>query len=116
MDKAAIQVALGIDPDLEVTAQAYAMIEYIELEEGEKIVALPSLSILEAMEGHVFSAYFVKEGDFIPKITHSAHRPACVLFKALNHVDLVEKIKIASSFVILNTDFDTNNIQHILKI
>jgi len=97
MDKASVQVALGIEPDLEHKFPKYSMIEYIELEEGKTIKRLPDKKLFEEMDGYVFSHYFLNEGDTIPKITHSAQRPVCVLFEGNNEKSLFNRIQKAKA-------------------
>lgn len=95
MDRASVQVALGIEPDLEPKYSRYSMIEYLKLEEGKVIKKLPDNKLIESMEGHVFSYYFLKKGDIIPKITHSAQRPLCLLIEGKDEKELMERLKIA---------------------
>lgn len=104
MDKASVQVALGIEPDLEEKFTGFSMIEYVKLEEGRTIQQLPERKIIEEMEGHVFSFYFLKEGDTIPKITHSAHRPACILFEGNNEQNLFKRIQQAKEKIQSNIE------------
>jgi carbamoyl-phosphate synthase large subunit len=99
MDKASVQVALGIEPDLNQKFSKYSMIEYIKLDEGKTIKKLPDKEVLENMDGHVFSYYFLKEGDIIPKITHSAHRPICVLFEGNEEKCLLERLRKAKEIL-----------------
>lgn len=97
MDKASVQVALGIEPDLVHKFSRYSMIEYLKLEEGKTIKRLPDKKLIEEMEGHVFSYYFLKEGDVIPKIMHSAQRPMCILFEGNNEKSLFNRIQKAKA-------------------
>ena len=93
MDKAAVQVALGIKPDITSLYSKYSMIKYIELEEGETVKKMLPIDNLEIREGFVFAYYFVKGGDKINKITHSAERAACILFESENFNSLMERIE-----------------------
>jgi biotin carboxylase len=99
MDKASVQVALGIGPDLEHKFTRFSMIEYLKLEEGRIIKKLPDKKEIENINGHVFSYYFLNEGDIIPKITHSAHRPICVLFEGKDEKSLFDGLQKAKEII-----------------
>jgi biotin carboxylase len=99
MDRAAVQVALGLEPDVDITSVKYSMIEYIRLDEGKTIQKLPSLNIIEDIDGYVFANFFVKEGDIIPNITHSAERPVCILFEAKSEEVLFNRLEIAKDLL-----------------
>ncbi len=58
MDKAAVQVALGNKPDLDVKYSRYSMIKYITLEKGKKVKKLLPLNELLDQEGFVFFLCF----------------------------------------------------------
>tara|TARA_X000000950_G_scaffold106258_1_gene133825 strand:- start:23512 stop:24708 length:1197 start_codon:yes stop_codon:yes gene_type:complete len=92
MDKAAIQIALGIKPNLEKIHNHFSMIKYIELDAGKFVDKLYPLEKLKKNKGFVFANYFIDIGDLIPKITHSAERPVCILFKSNNYSKLFELI------------------------
>jgi biotin carboxylase len=79
MDKAAVQIALGIEPDLQKKQDRYAYIKYVELAVGEKVNRVENISDLYVLPGLVLAQIFVKPGDVIKPITHSAFRPACVI-------------------------------------
>ena len=92
MDKAAIQIALGMKPNLKKVYNHFSMIKYIELDAGKFVDKLYPLERLKKNKGYVFSSYFIDIGDLIPKITHSAERPVCILFKSNNYNKLFELI------------------------
>ena len=102
MDKAAIQIALGIKPEYLRKYNYCSMIKYIELEEGKKVEKIFSLDILKNKEGYVFAEYFINEGDVIPKITNSAQRIACIAFKSNNYKSLFKLINKGSLLLINN--------------
>lgn len=79
MDRAAIQVALCMEPEIQKTLENYAFIKYIQLVAGKKIVEIEPLDDLLKMPGVVFTYAFLKQGDMIQALTHSALRPACIL-------------------------------------
>jgi biotin carboxylase len=104
MDRAAVQVALGIKPDLIQKRSKYSMIKYVELMEGKEIKEILPINDLETIKGYVFAGIFAKVGDIIPRIRQSSDRLACVLFEGddLNNlytsIELAEK-KIKSKFI-----------------
>jgi biotin carboxylase len=96
MDRAAIQVALGIQPNLKKVFSHFSMIKYLELEKGKKVKKLNSLDLLKFEQEHVFSHYFIKEGDVIAEVKCSADRSVCILFKSDSYSKLFELIDQAS--------------------
>ena len=107
MDKAAVQIALGIKPDLAKAENAFSYIKYFHLPEGAKIKTATIPDELKTMEGMVFSAIFGQPGDIIPKLNHSAQRTGCILVKAESRewvIQLAEKYE----------DILTRNIQFIM--
>lgn len=95
MDKAAIQLALGVEPILKQEFSRCSMIEYLLLEKGKIIESLPQIDFLKKMEGYVFAWYYLQYGEVIPKISHSAQRPICILFEAETYELLLDRINIA---------------------
>jgi len=93
MDKSAIQIALGLKPDLSKKCNQYAMLKYIELGIGQQVGKVSPFVDLQDLEGFVFAYCFVKEGDIIPAIKHSAQRSVCLLMKAPSEDLLFEKSK-----------------------
>lgn len=82
MDRASVQVALGIAPDLVKRCNRFSMIRYLDLLPGLVVKeVLPTERILE-LPGVIFARVFLKPGDVTARITHSALRPACVLTEA----------------------------------
>jgi biotin carboxylase len=105
MDRAAVQVALGIEPHMTSTRDKYAMIKYIELPEGKTTKEVIPYDDIGKLPGVVFAAIFQKEGDKTEHLTHSALRPACVLAEADTRAELQniieEYAKILSQRIIL---------------
>lgn len=79
MDEAMIKVALDEKPDLDHKHKKYSYIKYAEMPVGNKVVNVESYSDILSAPDVVFAHIFVKSGDVIQSITHSALRPACVL-------------------------------------
>jgi len=82
MDRAAVEIALGVSPSRKPSFRAFSMIRYLELPEG-KIVeeVLPADDIL-SLPGVIFAAVFVSPGDIIMPVSHSALRPGCIIAEA----------------------------------
>lgn len=91
MDKAAVQMALGIEPDLSFGPIKYAMIQYLELPVAKKVRDVLPIDDLLQQTGIVFAWIFAKPNDVIPPITHSAVRPACVIVEATNRTELLKR-------------------------
>lgn len=89
MDRAAVEIAMGVHPSGKPSSRAFSMIRYIELP-AEKVVdeVLPYEDVTW-LPGVVFAALFVKPGDLIRPLTHSALRPGCIITEA----DTVSKVR-----------------------
>lgn len=90
MDKAAIQVALGIEPELIIKKSCFAFIQYIELPVNVTVSSIDPIVNTHKDPGLVFAHTYIKPGDLVQKITHSAQRPACVIVKGKSRDDVFE--------------------------
>ena len=99
MDRAAIQIALGIKPDLQKTRDAFSMIRFPELPAGESVIRVDDTGDIEALPGVVFARLFVKPGDIIPEISHSAHRPGCIIAEGQSREEVIRRIEIYSKML-----------------
>ena len=90
MDKAAIQVALNEEPDIEIKKDAYSYIQYLELPPGKMIKEIKNWKELLKREDIVYANINLKVGDIIPTITDSSKRLGFVLVKG-NRRELVIK-------------------------
>ncbi len=82
MDRAAVEIALGIAPDLTRGKQNYSLVKYLELPIGRTVINVLPYDDLLQNKDIVFASIFCKPGDIIEPITHSGKRPACVMVKA----------------------------------
>jgi len=82
MDRTAVQVALGVQPDLCPNKSNYSLIKYFDLPVGRKVQKILSYDELLQQPGVVFAIIFTQPNDIIAPITHSALRPGCILVKA----------------------------------
>lgn len=105
MDRAAVQVALGIKPDLQHKFNKYSMIKYLELPPGKLIIKINNYKQIENDKHVIFSHVFFNVGDMIPEITDSSKRVGCVIIQSNNREMLLEKcditLKKLKSYVIL---------------
>ena len=99
MDRAAIQTALGISPDVKQTREAFSMISFPELPEGKRVVRVDATDDLEAMPGVVFARLFAEPGDMIPEISHSGQRPGCIIVEGPTREEVMEKIAFYSGLL-----------------
>ena len=90
MDRAAVQVALDIEPDLSHTENRYSLIRYLELEPGKKVAVILPLNDLLNLQGVVFARVFAQPGEIVQPINHSALRPACLLVEGGNRKEVME--------------------------
>ncbi|MDF1559923.1 MAG: ATP-grasp domain-containing protein [Bacteroidales bacterium] len=91
MDRAAIQVALGMAPDLRSDRRDYSMISFIELPAGKRVVRVHDTGDIAAMPGVVFARLFVRPGDITEPVTHSAHRAGCVIVAGSSWMEVTER-------------------------
>ncbi len=105
MDKASVQVALGVSPDLTPGNQKYSLIKYLELPEGKVVTNVFPVGDILNTPGIIFAYIFVKPGDVTKKVTHSALRPACIVAEASEKSTLIRlmdtSIKDLSNKIIL---------------
>jgi len=91
MDKAAIQVALGEEPDLTPTLKQCSYIKYFELPVGKKVKKIEKWTDILETEDVVFANIAVREGDIIEEITESKKRPGFVIVKGFSRTDVIDK-------------------------
>jgi len=94
MDRAAIQVALGIAPDLHGDRSDYSMISFIELPEGKRVVRVHDTGDIAAMPGVVFARLFIRPGDITEPVTHSAQRAGCVIVAGSSREEVTERARV----------------------
>jgi biotin carboxylase len=90
MDKAALQVALGMAPDLTSNLKQFSYIKYIQLPVNKRVVEIKPLDDLIARPEIVFATIFVTPGDTIKPLVHSALRPACILTRGETREQVIE--------------------------
>jgi hypothetical protein len=75
------------------------MVKYIELENGKIVSKILPINEIKKQTGFVFAHIFVNPGEKIEKITHSAQRPACIIFKGNNENVLMDRIYSGEQFL-----------------
>lgn len=93
MDKAAIKVAIGQEPDLKPTIKQFCYIKYFGLLEGKKVVNVENWKDIFENEDVLFANIAVKEGNTIEKITESKKRAGFVIVKGHSKSDVLKKAK-----------------------
>ncbi|MFW5872691.1 MAG: ATP-grasp domain-containing protein [bacterium] len=91
MDKAAIQIALGQEPDIRHTVQNYSYIKYLELPVSTTIVEVEEWRELLKNDDVVFGGIHVKPGDMVKPIEHSAARPGFIIVKGSSITEVKNK-------------------------
>lgn len=91
MDRAAIQVALGIAPDMHSDRSVFSMIRFVELPEGKRVVSVNDIGDIRAMAGVVFARLFVSPGDITEPVTHSAQRAGCVIVEGSSREEVTAR-------------------------
>ncbi len=99
MDRAVVQVALGIKPDLRHKYSRYAMIRYPELPAGRIVSEVRSTEDITSLPGVVLACVSVRPGDKIMPLKHSGVRPACILAEAADKEKLLADIEKYSSIL-----------------
>jgi carbamoyl-phosphate synthase large subunit len=79
LDRAAVQVALGIPPDLARRRERYACIQYCRLPAGRRVREVGDWQEILDRPGVVFADLKVQPGDVIPEIRESKDRPGFVI-------------------------------------
>ncbi len=93
MDRAAAEIAMGVRPSRGPSSGAFSMIRYLELPEGKMVEEVLPADDIMSLPGAVFAAVFVKPGDTIMPLTHSALRPGCVIAEAKTKEHLLIRIE-----------------------
>ncbi len=79
MDRAAVEIAMGVRPSRRPSPRAVSMVKYLELPEGMVVNRLLPFDDILTLPGVVFAALFVAPGDVISHVSHSAQRPGCII-------------------------------------
>ena len=93
MDRAVVQIALGLKPDTARKQSKYSMIRYIDLPAGKTVKEVMSVDDIKQLPGTVFVHIFIAPGDKTVPLTHSAQRPACILTEADDRKELLNRIE-----------------------
>ncbi|MCZ7604184.1 MAG: ATP-grasp domain-containing protein [Melioribacteraceae bacterium] len=91
MDRAAIQIAFGEEPNLNPTLNQFSYVKYFDLPAGKKVEKIEQWDDVLENEDIVFANLAVKEGDIIEEITESKKRPGFVIVKGYSRTDVIEK-------------------------
>jgi biotin carboxylase len=92
MDRAAVEIAMGVAPSRRPSSGAFSMIRYLELPEGKRVEEVLPADDIMSLPGVVFAAIFVRPGDTIMPLTHSALRPGCIIAEAKTKEHLLVRI------------------------
>ncbi len=92
MDRAAVEIAMGVAPSHRPSFRAFSMIRYLELPEGKVVNEVLPADDIMSLPGVVFAAVFVSPGDEIKPVSHSALRPGCIIAEAETKSQLLARI------------------------
>jgi biotin carboxylase len=87
IEQCAIQVALGLEPDLRILFSHGSEIQYLSLPEGKTVRRIRTLNEVIASQGVVKASLTIKPGESVPGITHSAKRPGFVICRGNSRED-----------------------------
>jgi len=91
MDRAAIEIALGITPTLSRTDETFSYIKYLELPAGKTVKQIGPWEELLEKEDIVYANISLRKGDIIANITDSGKRPGFVLVKGKSRTEVFKK-------------------------
>ncbi len=91
LDRATIEIALGLEPKVEKENKEFAYIKYFFLPAQKKVVEVLDYQDILEEDSLVFAQIFVKPGDITTTLTHSAHRAGCVLVKGKTYRAVLQK-------------------------
>lgn len=89
MDRAAIQIALGIMPDICFRKHACSCIKYLKLPKGRVVKEIMPQENLNKMPNIIFTYIFIKQGDIIQPVIHSGLRPGCIIVEGMNKKNML---------------------------
>jgi len=93
MDRAAVEIAMGVRPSHMPSVRAFSMIRYLELPEGGTVDQVLPFDDILSLPGVVFAALFVRPGDIIKPVSHSALRPGCIIAEADTKIGVMLRIE-----------------------
>ena len=96
MDEAAIQIALGDRPEINISHEAYSYIRYFSEEPGRVVEEINSVEAPLFDEHVLFSHIFLSPEQIVPALTHSAERSGFVLVKGQTREEAMDMAKKAS--------------------
>jgi biotin carboxylase len=99
MDRAAIQIALGLPPDINQTCQYCSMIKYVNFPPGKRIHKIIPIDHINQLPGLVLYHLYVKEGDITESITHSGKRAGFVIVRGDHRKTVMELAETYSEII-----------------
>jgi len=91
LDKATIQISVGIQPDLTKKINQYAIVKYFTLPPETVIEEIIDYNLFYNDEDIIFVHLFHKKGDIVKRVTHSAQRSGVIILKANDKEKLLDK-------------------------
>ncbi len=93
MDKASVQVSLGIKPLIKIEKQGYAYIQYFGVIPGKIVESINDYNSILKKDSVLFASIFLKVGQKTTPITHSGERAGCVIVKGTHFSEAIEIAK-----------------------
>lgn len=91
MDKAAIQVAIGEEPDFKKRSNKFSYIKYLELEKERKVKKIKDFKDSLKQKDVVLAHLYVKKGDIIHEITQGSERHGFVIVTGKSRSEVLDK-------------------------
>ncbi len=79
LDRATIQMAVGVEPNLKPKKNKFSYIKYLQLPESRIVEKIDRWQEVFNLPGVVFANVNINQSDVVPKITDSAKRPGFVI-------------------------------------
>ena len=100
MDKAAVQICLGIKPLIKKTQNKFSYARYFSLKLGSVVERIDDYSFITELDDVVFAHIFIKAGDVIEKVKHSGNRSGVVIVQADSRDEVIEKANLYTNILI----------------
>ncbi len=104
MDKALVEVSIGNDPLVTPTKDHNCLVKYLELPVGKEVKCLPRISDI-TYEGLILTYFYIKEGDRVSDITHSATRSGFIIVQADSYEEMMRRMQLYENEIISMIEF-----------
>ena len=108
MEKAIIDVAFGIKPDLKPSLNQFSYIKYFELPPGRKVSRIHDWKSIFQEATVIFASITVKEGEMIEEIRESKNRPGFIILSGSSKRKIIESAELLEKRIISFIEYEVN--------